>query len=451
MLFIVSPFKETILTFGFFFLLPIGLNYHPILIPARDFFKPIVGVVIYGYDIPLFFLFMLLLKRLCSIERKDIDLILPVSIPFLLIFMSAVLGSPRIESPTVIKFWSLVTVFKCFLTFLIVANSIRTKDILKFIFYLFLVSVFFQAFICLAQIISGSSLGLGFLGETETSVETVTAGSKELLRVGGSMSKNALASYLSFIIPINFALFFTKIQLRTKICFFLPVILLAFTLEILTFSRGAWMGLAVGGTLTFYGCICRLSGRKVLSLFFVSIVIVAFIVLILALSESVRQRLFEDDYGSAIIRIPLMINALNMILHNPFLGVGLGNYTSVNQHYDIFQWISIVFPWPVHNDFLLIGAEMGLPAMLSFCFIIVVVLFKLLQTAFQSKDDLLGYTAFALIGGIVAFSIHHLVAYVYVMLNTPFWSFMGIAFALIFIDRRERKKDSAEETGKIPQ
>ena len=128
-----------------------------------------------------------------------------------------------------------------------------------------------------------------------------------------------------------------------------------------------------------------------------------------------------------------MINALNMILHNPLVGVGLGNYTSVSQQYDIYQWVSIVFPWPVHNDFLLIGAEMGVPAMAAFCFIIGAILYKLIQVAIYSEDDFLGYSACALIGGFVAFCVHHLVAYTYVMLNAPFWSFIGLGSALIRI------------------
>ena len=433
LLFPIVSNKDNILLFGLFFLLPIGLNYNPVLLSSGGVYRPINGVVVYGYDVPLFILFIFLFWRLISKKDHKIDFIPQISIPFIIIIILGLIGVKQSLAPGVVRLWTIFTVIKCYFAFLIVYNSISSKSVVKLIFYVLLITIFLQAAVGIAQLITGGSLGLEFLGEAESSFETV-AGTGDTVRLGGLMTKNSLAAYLSFIIPINIVLLFAGIRLRTKLLFVSPILILACILELLTYSRGAWLGLSVGATLTLYGCISRVTRRHVLSFFFVCFAIFMGIITVICASESVRDRLVEDDYGSAKVRIPLMINALNMIKENPVFGVGIGNYTSVSQQYDVYQWVSLVFPWPVHNDILLIGAEMGLPALASFLVIMVVLIYHLAKVAVFSNDDFLSFSAYALLGGVVAFGVHHLVAFTYVMLNSAFWSFAGMAYALVKLD-----------------
>ena len=182
---------------------------------------------------------------------------------------------------------------------------------------------------------------------------------------------------------------------------------------------------------TFFFCLSGRYRHKVLSLMVALTVAVTFLVATIVLVEPLKRRLFEEDYGAAQTRIPLAVVALNIIRHHPWLGVGLTDYVAAAPSYDItMQAISYEFPRPVHNEFLLIGAELGLPALAMFILILGVLWRRLFRAGRHPEETPFPYLAIGLIGAFVAWAGFRLTDNNYVLLADPFWVFAGLAQAL---------------------
>lgn len=77
----------------------------------------------------------------------------------------------------------------------------------------------------------------------------------------------------------------------------------------------------------------------------------------------------QEDYNISAPtgRIEVWKRGINMIIGNPFTGVGINNFTTAEglSHQDIKgKWST------AHNSFLQIGGELGIPGLILFCYII---------------------------------------------------------------------------------
>jgi O-antigen ligase len=130
--------------------------------------------------------------------------------------------------------------------------------------------------------------------------------------------------------------------------------------------------------------------------------------------------------------------ALNIIGHHPWLGIGLGNYTMAAPDYDTTpEGISYEFPRPVHNEFLLIAAEQGLPALGLFLVILLYVVTQLFRLSRSRTDPILPYVAIGLLGTFFAWTVSRLVDYNYILLGDPFWLLIGLSLAIIQVNSKE--------------
>jgi O-antigen ligase len=78
----------------------------------------------------------------------------------------------------------------------------------------------------------------------------------------------------------------------------------------------------------------------------------------------VVARLFSFSLGESLSeRASLAQSALSMIFSRPFFGVGPNNFIS---SLPFFSKNSFVLQ-PVHNVYLLVGAELGIPGIILFC------------------------------------------------------------------------------------
>lgn len=109
--------------------------------------------------------------------------------------------------------------------------------------------------------------------------------------------------------------------------------------------------------------------------------------LLFGIDNPVKRRFTADDNRAAYVRIPLMQVAINMIKENPFLGVGLNNYTLVDQNFDpTSEKVTSHFPYPVHNTFLQLGAEIGIPGFLAFICFLLLVYWQNFRFIFEGND-----------------------------------------------------------------
>ncbi|HEX4948220.1 MAG TPA: O-antigen ligase family protein [Blastocatellia bacterium] len=135
---------------------------------------------------------------------------------------------------------------------------------------------------------------------------------------------------------------------------------------LLTFSRGSWVAfvltLPVFAVMVLSALPARERGRMILGLLGA---FVALVLCILPFLQPLSARLLGDDEGAAETRLPLMEVATAMIQDHPILGVGLSNYEAVMRRYDhTADFITEAFPYPVHNLYLHVAAEAGLPVLL---------------------------------------------------------------------------------------
>jgi len=423
--------KEKFFIYLFFFSLPIRLDFYPIYFQPTVY-RPLNGIKIELYDIIFFFIFIAWMIRLAKNPEEKFHFFPLISFPYLLIWILSFVGIKQSLSPTAIKLSCLWVMFEGWLIFLYVANNLKNRETIYVVVSFILLTLFLQSIIGFGQKFISGHLGLGMFGEGEQSFRQMRAGGIIISRVGGTVgSPNKLALYVGLILPVSLALLFASISRHYKLLLLLPIFIMGSFLEVITFSRGGWLGLGTGLSVTLYWCLARITKRKIVPLILVMSILMTFSITTVALIKPIRERLFGDDYGAAKSRIPMSLVATKVISHNPWLGVGLGNYTSVASRYDQSrEAISYVFPWPVHNEFLLIAAELGLPALCLFIFIIVVVFIQLLKIGRSRKDPFISYAAIGFLGGLVAFVIHLQFEFSYIFITMPILAYVGVFQAM---------------------
>lgn len=211
---------------------------------------------------------------------------------------------------------------------------------------------------------------------------------------GISGSINIIAYTLLMKLP--FIYYFAYMNKR-KFIYFLYSILISFAVIGILETRSAILCLIVISGLCFFFFI-KYEGfnknyKKALSTILLPIIIsILFSNIQSRVFNSVNvqdrletlTRLQGDD--SLNERIRYSLHALSSIKKNPILGIGIGNWELVSIDYDKEDIVSYVVPYHVHNDYLELIAETGIPGFLLYYGAIFIVLFKLLKPLlFKSK------------------------------------------------------------------
>ena len=213
----------------------------------------------------------------------------------------------------------------------------------------------FQGLIGSLQGITKSSLGLDFLGATEAAYMD----RDDMNRVGGTLGwSNRFATFVNTLILVPIAWTLSRRFLLERVAG-TSIFLLALFVLFLSKSRGSWGALCLClPVFLYFGLAGRMT--RFHRLFFLSVGGIFGILALLAIPGT-RDRLLGDDEGSAHARIPMSLTAIAMIQEHP-LGVGLGNYVSIMHRFDQSEdRHTIRFRHPVHNAYLLLCAEQGIP------------------------------------------------------------------------------------------
>lgn len=207
---------------------------------------------------------------------------------------------------------------------------------------------------------------------------------------------------------------------------------IGFCALLLTRTRSAWIAFAIGvlglgwrsyrdGTISRRMCV-RLAGLAFLAL--------------LAAWPLVASRLTEDHEEAASVRGNLVTIAAAMIASHPLTGVGIN--TATNQVYNyaaqagVSGWVFIV-----HNQFLLVACETGLPGLAAFLLVIGVGL-RAAYRCMYATDVMVQETGavvfWSLIALIWALNLDHVSGCkTYFLL----WFLIGAACGLYALSRRE--------------
>lgn len=251
---------------------------------------------------------------------------------------------------------------------------------------------------------------------------------------------------ISALIPLTLTPLISKVEnfnLRNKILLMTGTGL-AIAAVILSLARGSWISLLLGVLIIISLGWVKLSKNEKGNYFkTVGVFALVAIIALVPFSERIYDRLTTDDGDSAASRVYLMENAWEMIKDNTLVGVGLSSYREVSPKYDETSvHISQTFPNPVHNLFLHITTETGIPAGILFCLLFVIgaaVCFEIMT----GKDKMLYALALAGLVALIAFAISAMkepgsLGSVRPPLRTLFLLF-GFIFAVNNCRKREKK------------
>jgi putative inorganic carbon (HCO3(-)) transporter len=429
-LFLIMHHREKFILYLSVVLMSVYLNFHPIFIHGELHPWPVGGLRISIFEVAFFLLLVSWFFRLVTDSSLTIRLYPWISIPFLLIFIFTLASNYRAIMPGVIKISTSWLVLESWLIFLYFANNLTSPRTIYKVVAALLLTGALQSVLGVLQHVTDSSLGLTFFGEAK-SILNDPVGGEFISRVAGTFGHpNNLAGYLNLIIQINLALLFAPIARFYK-KLLLPLLALTATTLILTYSRGGWLAMSFGGAFTGYLCLARRTNSRIIPFLISTSLVVLLLISSVILITPLKKRFFEEDYGAARSRIPMAVVAWNIIQSNPWLGIGLSNYVNVAPYYDTTrEAIAYEFPRPVHNEFLLIAAEIGVPSLICFLIIMAALIVQLFRASRSREDPVLPYIAIGLLGTYFGWSLFRNTDYGYVLLADPFWLLAGLSQAL---------------------
>lgn len=359
----ILPKVKIYLTYLLILLLPtqLGKHFWPDFSYLTNLRIDYLSPTLYITDIIIFSIFILSVfsgvkNNLKSINKRQVFIF-----PALLFYLSVV--SFLAISPA-LSFIKLAKIFE-FIFLGLYFYKITKKEIkYQVIIRLLLLTATYESLIAIWQFITQSSIGGAFwlLGERSFNASTpfiaqaIIDGQIYLRAYGTFSHPNVLGAYL--VIVLSLATVFYQSADKPKL-FYLSFVLGMMAI-FFTFSRNSWVvfGLFV---LFFFA-------RKHQSYKFVACLLVVLTVLYALVGSQVvsRFRSLEDvDKKSLVQRQELNTAGLNLIRNRPLLGVGLNNF--LLEAIKIRVQNEIVRSYqPVHNIYLLIASESGIPGLMIF-------------------------------------------------------------------------------------
>ncbi|MCK5466410.1 O-antigen ligase family protein [Candidatus Parcubacteria bacterium] len=235
--------------------------------------------------------------------------------------------------------------------------------------------------------------------------------------------------YLGLLIPIVLAIVLVERRRHSRMSpsefidnKFLFLILITMLLaELLTFSRGGYLGMITGIGITIILLWRQISFNKKIILGLISTIAIIFL---LTTGQSVVNRFlssFDFNEGSNSERLKNWNQGSEIFANNFLFGVGIGNYSL-----EINPTIEYRSPVYAHNLYLDIGAEMGIFALVVWLLLISITIFQLYKTNKNSDDEFFKIIAVGLIGSLIWFSVHS-------FFDTPIYSptILGIFTVII--------------------
>lgn len=332
----------------------------------------------------------------------------------LIILVSAAASSEQFIGLSV-----LIYAIEYYFLYWIAFNIVRTQDDFRRLTTLILTTLGIQALVYFAQ--SAAGITFDFLGNT------IEKG--EVARPGGTVSSNP-AGFVSFILPALMMASAIALSKHRQMLgpYSVSLMLMGLAAVGLSYTRAAWIGLVFGFfTIGLIG-----ARRRWLNFRMAVAVLVVAAVGVSALLPTMLDRV-SSDYGQGSAntttetfneRMGLNMIALNVIAHNPLLGVGPGAYPYEFRSYvpaGMSQWL-----FTVHNVYLLWAAETGVFGGLVFIAILVTGFIVALRLS-RTPTSLISICATGWLSAIVILSwMMFWVPWIGFSYNAMFWFMLGL-------------------------
>ncbi|MBN1481254.1 O-antigen ligase domain-containing protein [candidate division KSB1 bacterium] len=246
---------------------------------------------------------------------------------------------------------------------------------------------------------------------------------------------NAFGCYLAMLAPISIRLaLFTKIKPKWL---WSAISVMSLGALLATYTRGAWLSLSVALMFFFYldFLMKKLSRRQINYLLVAFVIGLAFTTL--KYGETITGRMADSREAIASnkkhSRMGLAKDAVRIIRQHPLTGIALNNY---RYHADKeIQGTRIV-----HNVYLLIMAQQGVPGIILFLLLnlsVFIVGFKIRK----SQDPTLYHIGMGGLAGMLSNFIYYLVApdYRLVILKLHHWRALAMIVAILIADEHTKK------------
>lgn len=229
---------------------------------------------------------------------------------------------------------------------------------------------------------------------------------------------NMLGQYLILIIPLTGACLLRSDDWGERV-FWLCIAGIQCLCMILTFSRGAWLGLMFAGMLFFL----LIDGR------FAYAIPVAIIVLLLVLPTSVIERftsIGNISDASTSYRVFIWLGTLAMLKKYWLCGIGAGD-AAFNLVYPAYSYNSIVAPHS-HNLFLQMICDGGIFLLIIFLLMLFQYARGLFTAIYHNKDWKSKFYQIASISGVAGFMVQAMTDYSFYNYRVMFvfWVIIGV-------------------------
>jgi O-antigen ligase len=300
----------------------------------------------------------------------------------LLLCVVALLSVPLAVSPgdAIHTFWE--PFLKAVIVFIVIVNAVRTERRLRGMFYLAF------AVTCALCFVALNDYRLGNLTVEGYRISGAITG-------GMFENTNDLGIHLVTMIPLALMLGFAARNFLGTMLYW-AVALIALATVVITFSRGAFIGLLAAILFMSWRLARRRRAVVIISL------IIGALVFIAAVPGSYWTRILSifdaslDPFGSSTARSAILEQSFLVALRHPLLGIGMGNFSLVSAR-------SLVS----HNSYTQVAAEMGMGALLLYTMFVTAPLNRLQkierETLTVASDSRFYYIAVGLQGSLVGY------------------------------------------------
>jgi len=274
---------------------------------------------------------------------------------------------------------------------------------------------------------------------------TNASASLDKTRVGGiAVNPNTLGAFFNYYMFL-FLGFFLVYPKKLRVWLLVIPLAICFRGIMVTFSRGAYLGFAMGSLAV---CFFR---KKLL--FVVAVAALATAILNpwmlpagirYRMGQTITNRISSDTTelaesleSSAANRVIIWKGALHMIQDHPWWGVGYGAFP---------QWISAYtggkeVQRDAHNSYLLIAAEMGIPTLLVFLLVLVVAGYYTWWLYRHTQDKFFQATALGFLAGLCALLVANMFGSRMDAQEATgyFWILCGLIMRAVLMERQAQK------------
>jgi len=396
------------------------------------------GIDISAIHVTILALFILLLYKYWTTRQQPLLEYNGLLLWSHVLFFLTVILSLWNAADRVLSFYEIIRIMVLIAVFFVIMN-LREEKYLRILLFFFSVGVFSQAVLAIIQFKTGLALGLKFLGEQ--AIVGQSLGGMVSRATGTIGHPNNLAYFFEMLLPLTLALLMVEKKKALQVWYFIT-----FTLGLVgiltTLSRAAWITLPISLPLVFF-FIMRKKLFQARTVIIISVALAFSILFIYPNFSMIQKRFFYSDEGSARTRLPMNQAAISVIEQFPVTGVGINNFQKVFSTYDLTGGSRILKGdrHVVHNLYLLVGGELGIPGLIAFVGMFFAVFIVALHWATRvdtwQSGVLVGITA-----GLLAQMIHGLFDpgfKILMNLSTLVYAMFGIVGAISIMGRRNAR------------